>query len=241
MKNYIKVPNLVFELGLKQQELNAYIYFLGLKNKTNVYIKLSTIAKALNYSTLSAVSGLISKLEARGLLQIKANYIDGNRVTNSYSITELPLKKGYFNICRKKYKEVINRCSKSTTAIFLYLNKLKDKEEKCFPSLTQIQRIFNCSRSTVMKAIKDLYFIFNLKVFNQIKKDGSKGHNMYFLTSFLKTEEESEDKTDDTEKDKNTIMPTKTKISLKGVVQKMISIIKPIFILKKNKNNKILL
>jgi len=252
MSSYIKVPNMIFDIGLKQQELNLYVYLLGVKDidkGEDVYIKLKTMADNLNYANLNSVSRLLNKLQKAGLLKINKNTYKGKITTSSYNITEIPLEYGFFIIKRKEFKKIIHSCSKSTTAIFIFLERMKNSDNKCFPSYTQIQKVFRCGRTTVNKALKELYFVFNLLIFNQIKKDTSFGHNLYDLTSLFKVRHTNETNVKDgveneisINKNVNYTAPMSkfkrfkgiAKSIYKGVVQKMTNLLVHIYLTLKN-------
>ena len=185
-KSYFTVPNNIFELGLSSQELLVLTYFLSVgNNKDKVFVKQSTIANRLGYSTTSTVSKAIKNLENKGFIKTFENYWDNQRTTNSYRLNTsiISANKNFFIVTRDLFS-TLSKLNKTSMVAYLYMLKCSNTKT-AFPSIAQISKFANISQSSVCNAIKQLSNLGMISRVHQIKKDTSFGHNMYVLKNSI--------------------------------------------------------
>ena len=89
-KNYFKVPNEVFHIGLSYPEISIYCYLLSIEDRETYqcYPSYKTIGKALGMSE-NTVSKYVRSLEEKGLIRTEPTMVpalhhpsnpDGNRI-----------------------------------------------------------------------------------------------------------------------------------------------------------------
>ena len=95
-KNYFKVPNEVFHIGLSYPEISIYCYLLSIEDRETYqcYPSYKTIGKALGMSE-NTVSKYVRSLEEKGLIRTERTTVtlkDGRKRNGSLLYTILPVE-----------------------------------------------------------------------------------------------------------------------------------------------------
>lgn len=182
---YIKLPNHIFDLGLKANELVVLAYLCSIRKpecQDYVIVKHDTIATACGYASRDSVQGVIRCLADKGFVSIVPRYdhFTGVTLANGYTV-HLPMGGGYFKVDRQRFRAVTARVGTTAAAIYLYILRCMSNTRVAFPSLTRIRDALNLTIATIVKKIRELQEHLLLQKQNRRKQDGSFTHNLYVL------------------------------------------------------------
>ena len=95
-KNYFKVPNEVFHIGLSYPEISIYCYLLSIEDRETYqcYPSYKTIGKALGMSE-NTVSKYVRSLEEKGLIRTEPTMVrskDGRHLNGNLLYTICPIQ-----------------------------------------------------------------------------------------------------------------------------------------------------
>ena len=95
-KNYFKVPNEVFHIGLSYPEISIYCYLLSIEDRETYqcYPSYKTIGKALGMSE-NTVSKYVRSLEEKGLIRTEPTMVrskDGRPLNGNLLYTICPIQ-----------------------------------------------------------------------------------------------------------------------------------------------------
>ena len=95
-KNYFKVPNEVFHIGLSYPEISVYCYLLSMEDRETYqcYPSYKTIGKALGMSE-NTVSKYVRSLEEKGLIRTEPTMVrskDGRPLNGNLLYTIRPIQ-----------------------------------------------------------------------------------------------------------------------------------------------------
>lgn len=183
--NYFKLPNRIFDLGLKANELTVIAYLCSIRKpeyQDYVIAKHDTIAAACGYASRDSVQGVIRCLADKGFVSIVPRYdhFTGVTLANGYTV-HLPMGGGYFKVDRQRFRAVTSRAGTTAAAIYLYILRCMSNTRVAFPSLTRIRDAVNLTIATIVKKISELQEHLLLQKQNRRKQDGSFTHNLYAL------------------------------------------------------------
>lgn len=183
--NYFKLPNHIFDFGLKANELVVLSYLCSIRKpeyQDYVVVKHDTIAAACGYASRDSVQGVIRSLTDKGFVSIVPRYdrFTGVTMANGYSV-HLPMDGGYFKVDRMWFRAVTARTGTTAAAIYLYILRCMSNTKFAFPSLANIRDAVNLTIATIVKKIQELQECLLLQKQNRRKQDGSFTHNLYML------------------------------------------------------------
>ena len=184
--NYFKIPNRIFGLGLKANELVVLTYLSSIhkvENQDYAVAKYEAIAQACGYASSDSAQSVIRSLEQKGFISIvpRHNMFTGVTLANGYTVNLSASDKGYFKVDRKKFRIVAARAGTTAAAIYLYILRCMNNTKAAFPSLTNIRDNVNLTVATIVKKIRELQEQLLLYKQNRRKQDGSFTHNLYTL------------------------------------------------------------
>ncbi|SDN54530.1 helix-turn-helix domain-containing protein [Acetanaerobacterium elongatum] len=184
--NYIKMPNCLFKLGLKANELVMLTYLASIHKPDHqdyVVAKYETIAKACGYTSADSAMTIVSSLEQKGFISIipRHNPFTGITLANGYIVNLPATKNGYFKVDREMFRKVAACTGTTATAIYLYILRCMNNTAAAFPSLSNIRDNVHLTIATIVKKIRALQEYLFLKKQNRRKQDGSFSHNLYIL------------------------------------------------------------
>ncbi len=183
-----KWPTIFMKEKLLNQNVGKvlrYFYYLADVNKSEfINVRLSVIAKNTGIKNLdeSYISKLINKLIAYGFIKKyhRYHYITGKYISSVYEIIN------YESLINNSYvlvpTDIFNwgLTSQEDAAFIYYLSHCK---EETYKSLAQIKDATKLSKTTIIKATKVLVEKGLLACHQYRKKDGSFGHNHYYIIS----------------------------------------------------------
>lgn len=157
-----KLSNKIFEMGMDASELSVYAYLCSLpsiqdtlENHSTVKVKQSTIAQKCGIKATQTVSGIISRLQDKSLVEpvrrsVKANFHKGTYV---YEVRRIDAEKDYFIVDRHVFGNINPR----QMMIYLFLCKaysvtLRDS----WNSYNDICRQTGMKRETVIRTVSEL-------------------------------------------------------------------------------------
>ncbi len=182
MSYQIKLYHQVFEYRLSASSLMIYTGILSYANRLGyAYVKSETLARLTGLSTKTVLRAT-AQLEDCGLIAITRRHgMGGRRSYNGYTIAPVT---GSFTLIPSE----IFRCglSKSAFCAYLYLRKCAGKNTKAFPSLSNMAENLGITIKTILSAVAELVSSNLLGKNHCRRKDGSYGHNQYYLKSLAK-------------------------------------------------------
>lgn len=183
--NYFKLPNHIFALGLKANELVVLSYLCSIRKPEQqdyVIVKQDTMAAACGYSSRDSIQNIIRSLVDKGFVSVVPRYdrFTGIALANGY-IVHLPTSGRYFKVDRQWFRTVTSRAGTSAGAIYLYILRCMSNTKYAFPSLANIRDAVNLTIATIIKKIRELQEYLLLQKQNRRKQDGSYAHNLYTL------------------------------------------------------------
>ena len=109
-KNYFKVPNEVFHIGLSYPEISIYCYLLSIEDRETYqcYPSYKTIGKALGMSE-NTVSKYVRSLEEKGLIRTKPTMIrskDGRPLNGNLLYTICPIQAAVESFYERQLRQV---------------------------------------------------------------------------------------------------------------------------------------
>ncbi|MEG1993318.1 MAG: hypothetical protein RR048_00240 [Oscillospiraceae bacterium] len=180
--NYFKVPNNIFELGLKSNEVTALCYLLSIPKNKRKYIpvKYECIAKNIGYKSVSSAVSVIKSLELKGFISVTKRYnYEGNNIANGYVVNVPVYDNCFFMVSRKDFKKATKFLGVNGASVYLYVCKCMNKGGSAFPSLNNVKNALAIAKTTVIKKLYQLRAMTFIKIINRLKKNGSYTNNLY--------------------------------------------------------------
>ena len=193
--NYIKMPNSLFKLGLKANELVVLTYLSSIykpDHQDYVVAKYEAIAHACGYACEDSALSVIRSLEQEGFISIvpRRNPFTGVTLANGYIVNLPSAKDGYFKVDREMFRKVAACAGTTATAIYLYILRCMNNTAAAFPSLSNIRDNMHLTIATIVKKIRELQEWLLIRKQIRRKQDGSFTHNLYTLLFGLSTPKE---------------------------------------------------
>ncbi len=184
--NYFKIPNNIFGLGLKANELVVLTYLCSIhqaENQNYAVAKYEAIAQACGYASSDSAQSVIHSLEQKGFITIvpRHNMFTGVTLANGYIVNLPACDNGYFKVDRDKFRIIAARAGTTAAAIYLYILRCMNNTKAAFPSLSNIRDNVHLTIATIVKKIRELQEQLLLHKQNRHKLDGSFTHNLYTL------------------------------------------------------------
>lgn len=151
-----------------------------MQKSDTVKVKQETIRQHIGAAFLPTVNKAMHKLQELSLISMENNYnpVSGHYTRSSYRIIDFNPQKDYF-LLPTEYSAVDMPPMAYQLMLTLYMLSFNDSYS--FPSYTEITKITGMSSASISKSIGILEEKGIIKKENYIKKDGSKGHNRYFI------------------------------------------------------------
>lgn len=156
------LSNKIFEMNLDAKELSVYAYLCSLPsvqdtldNNSTVKVKQSTIAQKCGLRAVQTVSGIISRLKSKGLVEpvrrsVKANSHKGTYI---YEVKKIKTERDYFIVDRHIFGSVNPR----QMMIYLFLCKAYSVTLcDSWNSYNDISEQTGMKRETVIRTISEL-------------------------------------------------------------------------------------
>ncbi len=178
---FIKLPNSICSLqGLACRAYLYLTYLCTVQKSDTVQVKQETIRRHIGAAFLPTVNKTIHKLQDLKLISIENNFnpLTGYYMRSSYKVKDFNPQRDYF-LLPADY--VTLDMSPMAYQLMLTLYMLSFNDSYSFPSYTEITKITGMSSASISKSIRILEEKGIIKKENYIKKDGSKGHNRYFI------------------------------------------------------------
>lgn len=179
---FIKIPNSIVGT-LKKHRCTVYLYLLYLctvQQSGSVKVRQETIAQKLGISFKESVNVTLHYLQANGYITMEHNLspVTGRQTCNTITVCNFDPQNNYF-LLPSEYIFVEMPSVAMDLLLTLYMFAFNDPF--CFPSFKQISNTAKMGTSSIVKAYTVLEEKGIIKKENYLKKDGSKGHNRYFL------------------------------------------------------------
>lgn len=153
---FLKVPNAVFDQGIKGNALKVYLYLLSCQNRLGTAtVRIATIQAQCAIDSPDTVRSALDLLEAKGLVykSHRKNY-GGNLIASRFDLTQLPGAWFALDMGARPF-----RLDKSAFAVYLLL--LKNRRaghagSQACPSLAAISKVLTLAKNTVLAAIDAL-------------------------------------------------------------------------------------
>ena len=178
---FIKLPNSICSLqGLSCRAYLYLTYLCTVQKSDTVQVKQETIRRHIGAAFLPTVNKTIHKLQDLKLISIENNFnsLTGYYMRSSYKIKNFNPQSNYF-LLPADY--VTLDMPPMAYQLMLTLYMLSFNDSYSFPSYTEITKITGMSSASISKSIRILEEKGIIKKENYIKRDGSKGHNRYFI------------------------------------------------------------
>ncbi len=178
---FIKIPNSIIG-ELKGNNCLVYLYIIYLctvKKTACVKVKQDTVAQRLGIGGQATVSRTMHRLQNQGYVKLQNNC--GKHVKNTcctITLLNFDPQSDYF-LLPAEYIFLGMPCCAVELMLTLYMFSFADSY--CFPSYTEISKISKLSFTSIAKGCAILEENGIIKKENYFKKDGSKGHNRYFI------------------------------------------------------------
>ncbi|MBE6852692.1 MAG: helix-turn-helix domain-containing protein [Ruminococcus sp.] len=156
------LSNKIFEMNLDAKELSVYAYLCSLPsvqdtldNNSTVKVKQSTIAQKCGLRAVQTVSGIISRIKSKGLVEpvrrsVKANSHKGTYI---YEVKKAKTENGYFIVDRRVFGSINPR----QMMIYLFLCKAYSVTLcDSWNSYNDISRYTGMKRETVIRTVSEL-------------------------------------------------------------------------------------
>ena len=119
-KNYFKVPNEVFHIGLSYPEIAIYCYLLSIEDRETYqcYPSYKTIGKALGMSE-NTVSKYVRSLEEKGLIRTEPTMIrskDGRPLNGNLLYTIRPIQAAVESFYDRQFRQLDEDAARQRTA-----------------------------------------------------------------------------------------------------------------------------
>lgn len=178
---FIKLPNNICSIqGLSCRAYLYITYLCTVQKSDTVKVKQETIRQNIGAAFRVAVNQTMHKLQDMKLISITNNYNSetGCYMCSSYKVNNFNPQKDYF-LLPAEYATVDMPPIAYQLMLTLYMYSFNDSYS--FPSYSEISKVTGMSSASISKSIKILEEKGIIKKENYIKKDGSKGHNRYFI------------------------------------------------------------
>ena len=178
---FIKLPNSICSLqGLACRAYLYLTYLCTVQKSDTVQVKQETIRRHIGAAFLSTVNKTLHKLQDLKLISIENNFnpLTGYYMRSSYKVKDFNPQRDYF-LLPADYVSL--DMPPMAYQLMLTLFMLSFNDSYSFPSYTEITKITGMSSASISKSIRILEEKGIIKKENYIKKDGSKGHNRYFI------------------------------------------------------------
>ena len=178
---FIKLPNNICSLqGLSCRAYLYITYICTVQKSDTVKVRQETIRQNIGAAFRVAVNQTVHKLQDMKLISITNNYNSetGCYMCSSYKVNNFNPQKDYF-LLPAEYATVDMPPIAYQLMLTLYMYSFNDSYS--FPSYSEISKVTGMSSASISKSIKILEEKGIIKKENYIKKDGSKGHNRYFI------------------------------------------------------------
>ena len=178
---FIKLPNSICSLqGLSCRAYLYLTYLCTVQKSDTVQVKQETIRRNIGAAFLPTVNKTIHKLQDLKLISIENNFnlLTGYYMSSSYKVKNFNPQIDYF-LLPADYATLDMPPMAYQLMLTLYMLSFNDSYS--FPSYTEITKITGMSSASISKSIKILEEKGIIKKENYIKRDGSKGHNRYFI------------------------------------------------------------
>lgn len=179
---FIKIPNSIVG-NLKKHRCTIYLYLLYLctvQQSDSVKVRQETIAQKLGISFKESVNVTLRYLQTNGYITMEHNIssVTGRQTCNTITVCSFDPQSDYFLL---PSEFIFVEMPSVATELLLTLYMFAFNDPFCFPSFTQISKTAKIGASSIVKAYTVLEEKGIIKKENYMKKDGSKGHNRYFL------------------------------------------------------------
>ncbi len=178
---FIKLPNGICSLqGLACKAYLYLTYLCTVQKCGTVKVKQETIRQNIGAAFLSTVNKVLHKLQSLELIFFENNFnmLTGCYMCNSYKVNNFNPQKDYF-LLPADYATIDMPPMAYQLMLTLYMYSFNDAYS--FPSYSEITKITGMSSASISKSIGILEEKGIIRKENYIKKDGSKGHNRYFI------------------------------------------------------------
>lgn len=178
---FIKLPNSICSLqGLACRAYLYLTYLCTIQQSDTVKVYQETIRQNIGAAFLATVNRTMHKLQDLSLISIENSYnsVTGHYRCSAYKVNDFNPQKDYF-LLPADYAVIDMPPMAYQLMLTLYMLSFNDSYS--FPSYTEIIRITGMSSASISKSIGILEEKGIIKKENYIKRDGSKGHNRYFL------------------------------------------------------------
>lgn len=178
---FIKLPNSICSLqGLACRAYLYLTYLCTVQKSDTVQVKQETIRRHIGAAFLPTVNKTMHKLQDLKLISIENNFnpLTGYYMRSSYKVKDFNPQRDYF-LLPADY--VTLDMPPMAYQLMLTLYMLSFNDSYSFPSYTEITKITGMSSASISKSIRILEEKGIIKKENYIKRDGSKGHNRYFI------------------------------------------------------------
>ncbi len=170
---FVKVPHGIFAYGLSSNALKVYLYLsASCGGRNSVSVRYATISDRCHISTNTAVSA-VKALENCGLLQVENRYLDGQYISNRYSIKKIVGKWFALDLATNPFT-----LSSAAFGVYLCLCRCKNRKGKAFPSYMHMAKMLGGrAKATISSGLKMLEEIGLIK---RMARWAGK-HNLYVL------------------------------------------------------------
>ncbi len=178
---YIKIPNFIIG-NLKGFPCVLYVYLLYLCaiQKTNsVKVSLETCRKRIGAAFIPNVCNQMHYLQRKGYVTIENNYnLYGMQKCNTITVNYADLQKDYF-LLPSDHMFIGLRPAHFELLLTLYMFSFNDTY--AIPSYNDIRKVSRLGPTTILQGYRVLEEKGIIKKENYDRRDGSNGHNRYFL------------------------------------------------------------
>lgn len=170
---FVKVPHGIFSYGLSSNALKVYLYLsASCGGRDSVSVRYATISDRCHISTNTAVSA-VKALENCGLLKLENRYLDGQYISNRYSLTRIIGKWFALDLASNPFA-----LPPAAFGVYLCLCRCKNRKGKAFPSYTHMAKMLGGrAKATISSGLKMLEEIGLIK---RMARWAGK-HNLYIL------------------------------------------------------------
>ena len=179
---FIKVPNSIIG-NIKGANCPVYLYLLYLctvQHSCRVKVKYQTIKNNTEVKHIETVCNIAHRLQKQSYLKIKNNHnpITGYQTCNTITVLDYDPQQNYF-LFPSEYLFADLPSYALELLLTLYMFSFQDSFS--IPSFTQISRVSRLSPASIVKGYRILEEKGIIVKENYNRRDGSKGHNRYFL------------------------------------------------------------
>lgn len=179
---FIKIPNNIIG-NLKGHRCTVYLYLLYLctvQRSNCIKVKQETIRNHTGVKFNETVNIIMHYLQDNGYVKLKNNYnpITGRQICNTITVCNFDPQNNYF-LLPSEYLFI--DLPPIATELLLALYMFSFQDPLCFPSFKQISKAAKIGTTSIVNAYTILEEKGIIRKENYKRKDGSKGHNRYFL------------------------------------------------------------